>query len=142
MGQNNPFRTIWGLAKSPELQMSSEELHILVAGLTRKDSLKSLSQKECDKVILRLLQMKDSVRKDKSYRKKKRGRTSTEYQRKKIYMLSQELGWNEARVNGMCKRMFQINAVEWLNYQQCSKLIEALKNMVERERSGQAAKEK
>ncbi len=30
--------------------------------------------------------------------------------------------------------MFQVSSVEWLNYQQCSKLIEALKSMVEREK--------
>ena len=29
--------------------------------------------------------------------------------------------------------MFNVSSVEWLNYQQCSKLIEALKKMAERE---------
>lgn len=40
----------------------------------------------------------------------------------------------EGRVNGLCKKMFKVSSVEWLNYQQCSKLIEALKSMVEREK--------
>ena len=46
-----------------------------------------------------------------------------------------ELGWDKpARVNGMCQKMFGVSAVEWLNYQQCSKLIEALKSMLKRQK--------
>ena len=31
------LKTVWGLAKSPELQLTSEELHLLVAGYIGKD---------------------------------------------------------------------------------------------------------
>ena len=34
----------------------------------------------------------------------------------------------------MCQKMFGVSAVEWLNYQQCSKLIEALKSMLKRQK--------
>ena len=40
------IKTIWGLAKSPELQLTSEELHLLVAGYIGKDSLKELNGRE------------------------------------------------------------------------------------------------
>ena len=40
------LRMIWGLAKSPELSMSSEELHMFVEARTGKESLKELTQKE------------------------------------------------------------------------------------------------
>lgn len=76
-----------------------------------------------------------------SAKKSERGRNRynrsevTENQRKKIYKLTQELGWDKpARVNGMCQKMFGVSAVEWLNYQQCSKLIEALKSMLKRQK--------
>ena len=59
--------------------------------------------------------------------------SDTENQRKKVYKLTQELGWEKpARVNGLCMKMFKVSSVEWLNYQQCSKLIEALKSMAAR----------
>ena len=36
----------------------------------------------------------------------------------------------------MCRKMFGVGAVEWLDYQQCSKLIEALKSMAKRQKEG------
>ena len=33
----------------------------------------------------------------------------------------------------MCRRMFGVTSVEWLDYTQCSKLIEALKAMADRQ---------
>ena len=57
---------------------------------------------------------------------------------KTIFKLTQELGWDKpSRVNGMCRKMFGVGAVEWLDYQQCSKLIEALKSMAKRQKEGQ-----
>ena len=88
------IRKLWGIAKSPELRLSDEDLHLVVQEHTGKDSIN---------------------------------------QRKKVYKLTQELGWEKpARVNGLCMKMFKVSSVEWLNYQQCSKLIEALKSMAAR----------
>ena len=93
----------------------------------------SLNKRELQTVIRVLGSMKDSVKKSERG-KHSGGNTSTENQRKKIYKLTQELGWDKpARVNGMCRKMFGVSAVEWLDYQQCSKLIEALKSMVKRQ---------
>ena len=40
------IRTLWAIAKSPELHMDSEDLHAVVYRETGKDSLKKLSQNE------------------------------------------------------------------------------------------------
>lgn len=93
------IKRVWGIAKSPELKLTDEELHLLVQAHTGKDSIKALNKRELQTVIRVLGSMKDSVKK--SERGKHRGgNTSTENQRKKIYKLTQELGWDKpARVN-------------------------------------------
>ena len=129
------LRTIWGLAKSPELHMTDEELHLLVSGHTGKESLKQLTKREISLVAGVLAEMKESTKRQnrQNAHPSARGNPATVNQRKKVWKLSQELGWdNPVRVDGICKRMFHVDKVEWLNYQQCSALIEALKGMAER----------
>lgn len=126
------IRMVWGIAKSPELKLTDEELHLLVQAHTGKESLRELGKRELQTVIRVLLRMKDSVKRSERG-KRFGGNPATENQRKKIYKLAQALGWDKpARVNGMCRRMFGVSTVEWLDYKQCSKLIEALKAMAER----------
>lgn len=125
------LRTLWGLAKSPELQMDGEELHLVVMAQTGKESMRSLTPKEIKRVAFVLGQMKESVKGKK--RLNAPGNIGTENQRKKIYILAKELGWdNPARVNGLCRKMFRVDRIEWLDYMQCSDLIEALKAMIRR----------
>ena len=101
------IRRIWGIAKSPELKLSDEELHLLVEAHTGKDSIRELNRRECQVVIRVLLGLKDSAKKT---ARRSGGTTATENQRKKIYRLAQELGWDRpARVNGMCRRMFKVS---------------------------------
>lgn len=126
---------LWGIAKSPELKLSGEELHLLVLAHTGKESIRELNVRELNTCIRVLLDMKDSARSAAKGKQERynAGNPSTVRQRKKIYKLTQELGWDKAaRVNGLCKKMFAVSCVEWLNYQQCSKLIEALKSMAAR----------
>lgn len=134
MKANPDIRTIWGIAKSPELLLTDEELHLVVQANTGKNSIKELNKREIGIVVGVLKHMKDSSKNGVREQKRRKGNTSTENQRKKIYKLVQELGWNnQARVNGLCKKMFGVAAIEWLSYQQCSKLIEALKSMLQRQ---------
>lgn len=129
------IKMLWGLAKSPELSMTDEELHLLVSAHTGKDSIRALNKRELGTMVSVLQNMKDSSSKGTRNRQRRSGNVATANQRKKVYKLTEELGWSKkARVNGLCKKMFQVSSVEWLNYQQCSKLIEALKSMVEREK--------
>lgn len=128
------IRMVWGLAKCPELSLTDEELHLIVSAHTGKDSIKLLNQRELRTVIGVLGSMKNSAAKNSRGEKKERGNTGTANQRKKIYKLAETLGWDKpARINGLCRKMFGVACVEWLSYQQCSKLIEALKAMAGRE---------
>lgn len=133
------IRQLWGIAKSPELRLTDEEVHLLVEGHTGKSSIRELNRRELQAVIRVLTGMKDSAKRSERGRRGKGGNPATENQRKKIYKLTQELGWNKpSRLSGMCRRMFGITTVEWLDYTQCSKLIEALKGMAARQKGGEA----
>lgn len=127
------IRMLWGLAKSKELSLTDEELHLLVSANTGKDSIRRLTQRELGIMIGILSNMKSSASKNDRNDRKIRGNAGTANQRKKIYKLTELLGWEkQERVNGLCRKMFGVDCVEWLDYRQCSKLIEALKNMAER----------
>jgi phage gp16-like protein len=138
-------RILWGIAKSPELALTSEELHMIVAAHTGKDSIRELNRRELGTVIGVLQRMKDSASGKSRTDRRSRGNVGTVNQRKKIYQLCRKLGWDSpSRINGMCRRMFKVDAVEWLDYRQCSKLIEALKDMagrMEKDEEQQAEKE-
>ena len=54
-------RRIWGIAKSPELQLTDEELHLIVSAHTGKESIKALTTKQIRTVIKVLLTMKESA---------------------------------------------------------------------------------
>lgn len=129
------IKTLWGTAKSPELKLTDEELHLIVEQKTGKASIRELNKGEIVKVCNYLYELKHNVKKNrKEYRKPGTGNEATVNQRKKIWKLAEEIGWNQARVNGLCKRMFRIEVVEWLNYRQCSDLIEAMKAIASRVR--------
>lgn len=131
------LRTIWGLAKSPELRLSDDGLHMIVANQTGKESLKELNTKEIDMVVRALRNLKDMNKKSQK-RSKELGNQSTAFQRKKVFKLAEALGWNDkARVDGLCKKMFGVDIIEWLNYEQCSKIIEAMKAMVARNKAAE-----
>lgn len=126
------IRTLWGLAKSQELSLTGEELHLIVQAQTGKDSLKELNKREIKQVAYALRNMKDSAKRG---RRKEAGEgDATSRQRQKVHALEHELGWadNPKRLSGFCHRMFRVDSVRWLNYEQCSKLIEAMKKMLER----------
>lgn len=128
------YGVIFGLAKSPELQLSDDDLHAVVFGVTGRDSMKNLTDHQIDMVVNRLRELKDGVKKTRKRTRNysRNGRRGTEDQRKKIYMLMNDLSWNENRVRGLAKRLFKVEVIEWLDYVQCSKLIEAMKAMLER----------
>ena len=45
------IKRVWGIAKSPELKLTDEELHLLVQAHTGKDSIKALNKRELQTVI-------------------------------------------------------------------------------------------
>ena len=81
------IKRVWGIAKSPELKLTDEELHLLVQAHTGKDSIKALNKRELQTVIRVLGNMKDSAKKSERGRNRYSGSEVTENQRKKIYKL-------------------------------------------------------
>lgn len=89
------IRTLWAIAKSPELGLTDEDLHGVVYRETGKGSMKQLTQGEITAVARVLQNMKDSAaRGSRSKRTDEGGNPTTERQRRKIYALTEALGWN------------------------------------------------
>ena len=133
-GRKQPsIRTLWAIAKSPELHMTDEDLHAVVYRETGKESIKALTQGQISEVARVLQNMKDGIsRSTRAKRTDEGGDTRTVELRRKIYMLAWELSWDAAQVNKLAKRMFGVDRQEWLNSTQCGKLVEALKAILER----------
>lgn len=131
------IRTLWAIAKSPELHMDSEDLHSIVYRETGKESMRKLTQGEISTVARVLQNMKDSV--NTGFRTKRTdvgGDPRTINQRRKIYILTWELGWNndERRIHGFVKRMTGVDRLEWLTPAECRKVIEGLKALIDRQK--------
>ena len=136
-GRKQPsIRTLWAIAKSPELHMTDEDLHALVYRETRKESIKALTQGQINEVARVLQNMKDGVsRSTRPKRTDEGGDARTVQQRRKIYALTESLGWNDnpQRIQGFVKRMTGVDRLEWLNVTQCEKVIEGLKAILKRQ---------
>ena len=78
------IRMLWGIAKSPELGMTDEELHLLVLSHTGKDSIKQLNKRELGVMVSVLAGMKDSSTKGAKKRKHQTGNPATVRGRKYI----------------------------------------------------------
>ena len=136
-GRRQPsIRILWAIAKSPELHMTDEDLHALVYRETGKESIKALTQGQINEVARVLQNMKDGItRSTRTERTDEGGDTRTIQQRRKIYALTELLGWNDnpQRIQDFVKRMTGIDRLEWLNAAQCAKVIEGLKAILKRQ---------
>ena len=136
-GRKQPsIRTLWAIAKSPELHMTDEDLHAVVYRETGKESIKALTQGQISEVARVLQNMKDGVsRSTRPKRTDEGGDVRTVQQRRKIYALTEQLGWNDnpQRIQGFVKRMTGVDRLEWLNVAQCEKVIEGLKAILKRQ---------
>lgn len=128
------IRTLWAIAKSPELHLSDEDLHAVIYRETGKESMKKLTQGEINTVARVLQNLKDGTRRG-TKRTDEGGDARTVQQRRKIYALTEVLGWNKdpSRIQGFVKRMTGVDRLEWLNVGQCEKVIEGLKAMIARQ---------
>lgn len=130
------IKTLWAIAKSPELHMDGEDLHTIVYRETGKESMRKLTQGEINTVARVLQNMKDSAGGTHTKRTDVDGDLRTINQRRKIYILTRELGWNndERRIHGFVKRMTGVDRLEWLTPTQCRKVIEGLKALIDRQK--------
>ena len=134
MIENGQKKSIWGFRA--EIGISEEDLYAIIFKVSKKESMRALTKRQANEVIMQLISLKDKKNgKVPQKRTDKNGKPWTKQQRKKIYALTDELGWNDnnARINGFCKRMFKVERVEWLEDDQCSKMIEILKKMIKRQ---------
>ena len=116
--------------------MTDEDLHALVYRETRKESIRALTQGQINEVARVLQNMKDGVsRSTRPKRTDEGGDVRTVQQRRKIYALTESLGWNDnpQRIQGFVKRMTGVDRLEWLNVAQCEKVIEGLKAILKRQ---------
>lgn len=136
-GRKQPsIRTLWAIAKSSELGMTDDDLHALVFRETGKESIRELTQGQINEVARVLQNMKDGVsRSTRPKRTDEGGDARTVQQRRKIYALTESLGWNDnpQRIQGFVKRMTGVDRLEWLNVAQCEKVIEGLKAILKRQ---------
>lgn len=134
------IRTLWAIAKSPELHLSDEDLRAVVYRETGKESMRKLTQGEINGVARVLQNMKDSVNTDPlTKRTDTGGDPRTTQQRRKVYALTGELGWNTdpRRIQGFVKRLTGVDRLEWLTPYQCGKVIEGLKAILAREKESE-----
>ena len=116
--------------------MTDEDLHALVYRETGKESIKALTQGQISEVARVLQNMKDGIsRSARPKRTDEGGDARTIQQRRKIYALTESLGWNDnpQRIQGFVKRMTGVDRLEWLNVAQCEKVIEGLKAILKRQ---------
>ena len=133
------IRTVWGIAKSPELRLEDEDLFGVVNPLTGKVCLRKVKAFVLSVESRALQEMKDSARQNAGRKRTDEGGDPrTVEQRRKLYKEMRDLGWSEAQVNGLARRMFQVERIEWLAPAQCGKLIEALKAIHARGRRKEA----
>ena len=135
-----------------------DELHLLVAGLTGKESLKELTYREAQAVIGRLSQIQGSQappnpKREREHPSRPGGVTSG--QQKKIWALMYELQkYDEApstvslgeRLCAVIKKELGTDAIArtpfaWINFEQGSRLIEALKKYIENTRKKRGCKD-
>ena len=116
--------------------MTDEDLHAVVYRETGKESIKALTQGQINEVARVLQNMKDGVsRSTRPKRTDEGGDVRTVQQRRKIYALTEQLGWNNnpQRIQGFVKRITGVDRLEWLNVAQCEKVIEGLKAILKRQ---------
>lgn len=122
-------KALWAAAADKGL--TKEDLYSIILSVSGQESMSAMSYVEGAKVLDRI-NNKESYEKKNQKRTDEGGNPETIRLRRKIYALTSELGWNDnnERISGFVKKIFKVDRIEWLNMQQCHKLIEMLKKMV------------
>lgn len=130
MISNVQKKALWGAAKANGLD--KDALYYVIESVAGKEHMTELTYVEAAKVLDRINNKKSYVDNNQK-RTDIGGNSETIAQRRKIYRLTGQLGWNNDnnRINGFVKKHFKVDRIEWLSAQQCHKLIEMLKKMVE-----------
>lgn len=129
-GNKGRYAGLFGLGR--QLGMDKDALYAQVYLWTGKDNPKRLDDTELHDVEIRLGRLKDSSLRCK--RTDVGGRDTTIPLRRKVYMLTETLGWNNdnRRINAFCLSKFGVARLEWMLPDQLSDLINMLRPMAAR----------
>ena len=118
------IKSIWGMASG--LNLTKEDVYALLNRETKKDSMRSCSTQELNKVIKTLISLKGQTGNAASM--------MTDEQYYHIKRLEKALGWNDnpKRLEAFIEKYYKVSKLKWLNINDASKLIESLKNMIRR----------
>lgn len=132
---NYTIKSIWGLAKSKELNLSDTTLYDIVHRETGKTSIRKLTNSEIERVCKALSMLKKSQKKPDNH--------ITGKQRWLILKLEEELGWkdNPKRLRSFMEKYCRKSNINWLTNREASNLIEGLKGMQQRRRSDSVGQE-
>ena len=117
-----------------QLGMDKETLHEYIFKLTGSEHISDLSKKEGIMVIERMVEIADGGKQS------ARG-MATKAQLWKIHDLEKELGWsdNPNRLKAFMKKYSGIDNEKWLKFPGASKVIEAMKKLLEKQSEEAAA---
>lgn len=115
------MRMIYGLAR--KVNLDDELLHDMVRGQTGCEHIRSLSITQAKALIDRLKRVAGEPEKETP------GDRATEAQRRMIYALAKELGWDHERLRAFMEKRFNASAVAFLTASKTKAVIEALKSI-------------
>ena len=118
---NAQLRMIYGLGKRAGLD--NDTLHDMAHGMAGVDSLKAMTRQQAARMIDRLMNGARTEAVGPANR-------ATPAQRRKIYALTREMGWDDGRLNAFLARRFGCAHVNFLPAGKVGPVIEALKSML------------
>lgn len=123
------IKKIWAEAKIAGL--SEQALHKTFIEVFNKFSMKQLTKAEAAEVIDGLCIANGSVRTPAP----SRPGMMTARQQQYIEGMQRDLGWNSEQLNHMVKRVCKVDHFQFVNKAGAAKLIEAMKNMLQKQRT-------
>lgn len=123
------IKKIWAEAKTAGL--TDQALHKTFIEVFNKFSMKQLTKAEAAEVIDGLCIANGSVQTPVTYRPG----MMTERQQRYIEGMQRDLGWSNEQLNRMAKRVCKVDHFRFVNKAGASKLIEAMKNMLQKQRT-------
>lgn len=125
---------IWATAK--ELGWNNDLVYCAVNRISGGDSMSELTKYQAIELIEYLLSQKKAV-------KETRSGMATEKQMWLINKLAGELGWDDdtKRLPGFIRKYAKVDNPKWLTSKAASNIIQALKNMVARQKLAHSGKE-
>ena len=123
------IKSIWGLAGG--LSLSKEDVYTILDRETKKDSMRNCSTNELNKVIKALIMLKGETN--------NKAEMITDEQYHYIRHLEKTLGWNDnaKRLEAFISKYYKVDKLDWLSFENASKLIESLKNMIKRNKKAE-----